>query len=294
MTLITDSITFNVRERGRKYRGVDRNFDTARLATLINSPAVQEKVKHGDMLGYLGHWPRVKFGMEVCEGGIDQSTGKAVSLPVAVRTTELAAQPDGTITHRAEFLDTEAGEIAAGLYRSKAGGFSSAIDAVPRTSPAIPRGFYGFDFVYEPNFTKNRGHVVTLDSASVSEDLRLAMLLDSALAHAGVEQEEMLAIFDGLHAQHVDALAALERMANERDELLDRLAAAKGMDKQAVLDSVFLEDARLAPARVLSADISKWTNLRGAPLAALSALPTPAAAPSPEGDYANRRFGFKG
>ena len=99
MTLVTDSITYNVRERGRKHRGVDRNFDTAALAALINGAGVQEKVKHGDMMGYLGHWPRVKFGMEVTEGGIDPGTGKAVSLPMAIRTVELHADPDGSITH---------------------------------------------------------------------------------------------------------------------------------------------------------------------------------------------------
>lgn len=288
--LITDSITYNVNERGRKYRGVDRVFDTAALATMINSPKVQEKVKHGDMLGYFGHWPRLKFGMEFTEGGIDKESGKAIALPAAIRTLEVKAENDGTITHRAEFLDTEAGQIAEGLFKSKAGGFSSAIDAMPRTNPYIPRGFYGFDYVYEPNYSTNRGHKVVLDSISPE----LALMLDSVLEQAAIEQSEMTVLFDSLHAQHLDVLTVLERMSNERDELLERLARQSGVDGKVVLDSLILEDGRVAALRTLPADIEDWTRFKDLPLERLAALPQAAAAPTAESNYALRKYGFGG
>lgn len=282
----TDAITYNVKERGRKARGQDRNFDTAALARLINGPSVQEKVKHGDMLGFLGHWPRIKFGMEPAEGGVVD--GKAVVMPIAVRTVELSAIPDGTITHRTEFLDTEHGEAALRLFKSKAGGFSSAIDAVPGSNPSIPRGFFGFDFVYEPNFSTNRGHSVTLDG--VGEDV--AGLLDAVLLMAGEGDMEMRALFDSLHGQHLSTLEAMERLSRQNEWLISRLAAVKRTDKASILDSIMLEDSRIAPSR--SEALPDFDKFKSAPLAALSDLPGPARVSSPESEYAERRYGFKG
>lgn len=288
--LITDSITYNVRERGRKFRGQDRNFDTATLARLINSSDVQEKVKHGDMLGYFGHWPRVKFGMATVEGGVDKDSGKAVSLPMAVRTVELSAAPDGTITHRAEFLDTEAGHIAEGLYKSKAGGFSSAIDAVPGTNPHIPRAFHGFDYVYEPNYSTNRGHKLVLDSIGPE----MAAMLDQVIEQAAMEQTEMAMLFDSLHAQHERALDTLERMVNERDLLVDKLALASGKARTAVLDGLITEDMRVAPARVLSADIDQWTKFKDMDLVRLAPMPEAPLVRTADSNFAERKYGFNG
>lgn len=290
MPLITDSITYNVRERGRKFRGQDRNFDTALLAKMINSSDVQEKVKHGDMLGYFGHWPRVKFGMATVEGGIDKESGKAVALPMAVRTLELHAAPDGTITHREEFLDTEAGHIAEGLFKSKAGGFSSAIDAVPNTTPHIPRAFHGFDYVYEPNYSTNRGHKLVLDSIGPE----MAAMLDQVIEHAAVEQAEMVQLFDSLHAQHERALDSLERLANERDLLVERLALASGKGRAAVLDSLIAEDVRVAPSLVLAADIEQWTKFKDMDLVRLDQLPEKPVVRTADAQFADRRYGFRG
>lgn len=284
MTLVTDAIKYNVRDRGRKHRGVARNFDTAALARLINSPAVQEKVKHGDMLGYFGHWPRVKFGMEVTEGGIDRDSGKAIVLPTAIRTLEISADPDGTITHRAEFLETEAGKVAQALYKSKAGGFSSAIDCAPRTSPALPRGFYGFDYVYEPNFTENRGHKVVLDS--VGEEV--GAILDAVMEQAAAEQSEMLALFDSLASQHELALEALDHMTREREWAIGRLAAIKREPVEQVVDSIALEG--IAAQRSQSPG---WEQYRSVPLVSLVELPKAASAPSPEVERAARQYGVK-
>ena len=70
MGLRTEEITYNVHDRGRQALGQDRRYDLDLLAKVINSPATQERVKSGDMLGYYGHWPRRVFGMAMCEGGI--------------------------------------------------------------------------------------------------------------------------------------------------------------------------------------------------------------------------------
>ncbi|NDY89728.1 hypothetical protein [Ideonella livida] len=193
-----DPIKFNVKDRGRKHRGLPRAFDTARLAQIINSPAVQERVRNRDLRGYLGHWTRERWGMEPKEAVIDQ--GKVVPLEPAVVTVRLEASPEGEILHQTEFLDTLTGRTAASMWASKVGGFSSAISlAAGRTDCDYPTNFHGFDYVSEPNFTTNRGYA-----------------LDSAREGAGVD----LSAFDGVVQQHAEELAALDSaLAQTRGEL---------------------------------------------------------------------------
>ncbi len=258
MTTTTSLITYNVRDRGRKARGQDRNFDTAALAALINGPAIQEKVKHGDMVGYFGHWPRVKLGMEPQEGGIVD--GRVVSVSPALRTLELQADPDGTIRHRAEFLDTNEGMIAARLYQSKAGGFSSAITPLPGTNPVLPANFHGFDYVLEPNYTTNRGHKV-LDGAdqAASEREELLAMLDGAVGESMMAAVSINRLFDSLHQQHQLALQTLERLARENDLLIGRLAAGQS---GSVLDSAGVAPLRANPAP----DFERFRSMELAPL----------------------------
>lgn len=196
----TGIIKFNVTQRGRKFRGQDRNFDTVALANLINGPEVQEMVKHRDMHGYFGHWPRVKFGMRPIEGGV--LDGRHVSLEPALVTTMLKAHPDGTIEHEAEFLDTASGRIAERMYRSKTGGFSSAIDVKRVGGKQMPTGFYGFDFVMEPNFTKNRGYELALDGVE-----------DEAMLDAVATMAEYQSMFDAVNRMFDDLQAAYDRQA---------------------------------------------------------------------------------
>lgn len=284
MSIITDAITYNVRERGRKARGQDRNFDTVALARLINSPAVQEKVKHGDMFGYFGHWPRIKFGMEPAEGGIID--GKVVPVPTALRTIELSADNDGNITHRAEFLDTNEGRIAARLFSSKAGGFSSAIMSIPGTSPAIPSGFYGFDYVLEPNYTTNRGHKVVLDGVGAEDQEEFMAMLDSAMGEATQAASLINALFDSLQAQHALALESMGRMQAENEELMAMLAKGSHV---AVMDSA--GGAFIKPIRSVVPDFDTWRSADLAPLPVLDSAKQ--VVPTPETEYLAQRYGFK-
>lgn len=225
--LKTDRITYNVHDRGRKFRGVDRNFDTVALARLINSPYVQEQVANGDMLGYYGHWPRMAFGMATQEVGLVD--GKVVPLPTAVRTTYLHCDDDGTITHQAEFLNNEWGRAAQEHFESDVGGFSSAIDPVRGTSPTVAAAFYGFDYVLEPNYTTNRGRAL-LDAVQIGEQVpeSVMALLDAVMSDERAMLAGKDAIYDRLHAQHMQALQALETVSRENDMLIGRLAAGHG------------------------------------------------------------------
>lgn len=261
---VTAPITFNVRERGRSARGKDRNFDTVALAKLINSPSVQEMVKHGDMVGYYGHWPRLKFGMAPAEGGIVD--GKVVSIDPAIRTIELKADPDGTITHRSEFLNTPGGVVAKALFDSKTGGFSSAIVTSPNTRPAVPTGFYGFDYVLEPNFTFNRGHKLALDSVGEGGEEELMMMLDGVVGDYAQGSGVLAQLFDSVHGQLQQALAALEKASNDNEQLIAMIAKGGSMS----LDSINLEDVRMAPDRLNQPE--DWDRFTKMPLANLQEL----------------------
>lgn len=264
MSIKTDLIKYNVRDRGRKARGQDRNFDTVALAKLINGASVQERVRHGDMHGYYGHWPRQVLGMEPSEGGIVD--GKVISIPPALRTIELRADPDGTIYHRAEFLDSNEGKIAAKLFSSKTGGFSSAIDAVPGTNPAVPKGFFGFDYVLEPNYSTNRGHKVMLDgvrAGRVTERELLLAVLDDVAQECAESNAAVGGLFDAMERQLQLALVTLERLDAENRYLIDR--AARGLPAVPVLD-----DTRLGP--VLANPVADYGRFKSMPLAGLQSI----------------------
>lgn len=231
MGIRTGKIVYNVRERGRKLTGKDRNFDTVALARMINGPQVQERVKNRDLLGYYGHWPRVKFGMNVTEGAI--LDGKPVALEPAIVTTSVKADPDGTIEHEVEFLDTNTGRLASRLYQSKAGGLSSAIDTRRVGDKLIPTGFYGFDFVFEPNYTTNRGYV--LDSVGDLDSESLSVLDEVGEYNRTLDAANML--LDSMQQQYDAMAAALERSELEREELMSMLVR-KGGVAEVALDGV--------------------------------------------------------
>jgi hypothetical protein len=224
----TAVIRYNLQDRGRKYRGTERNFDLKAIADAINSPATQEKVKNRDMLGFYGHWARIKFGMNPAEGGI--ADGKAQSLEPAIVTTSLKADYQGNVEHVAEFLPTNAGQIAFKLWQGKTGGFSSAID---ERKPE----FYGFDYVLEPNYATNRGF--TFDSAFEGA-------CEGGICKIGMNREDL---DEAISEEQINGLnRLLDSVTNEREHLTllvevlqEENAALKAQieaSKKAALDNV--------------------------------------------------------
>lgn len=165
MGIKTDIIRFNLTERNRKHTGKDRMFNIPAVVRLINSPKIQERVKKGDIFGYLGHDVRRQFGMVVPTVGIVDN--KIIPIEPALRTIHLKAYDDGTIEHQAEFLDTPLGKTAQSWHQQGIGGFSSVI--LPNEYK--PDDFQGFDYVFHPNFHANRGYQAVLDDASMGHEL---------------------------------------------------------------------------------------------------------------------------
>ncbi len=229
----TDVITYNLTDRGRKYRGKDRHFNIAAVVAAINGPECQERVRKRDMLGYYGHWPRVRFGMLPAEGGLDKGIPSLVE--PAIVTTYLKAHDDGTIEHKAEFLTTESGKVAADLFENHVGGFSSAIiDTAQHTE------FFGFDYVLEPNYSTNRGW--SLDSASGRFLDSVGNEVDEATIQAAAYDEQVRtikALLDSVTKERAILNSTIEKLRAENDELIDELTAKKHRDEEEnALDSV--------------------------------------------------------
>lgn len=222
----TGIIKYNLKERGRKFRGQDRNWNIPAIVAAINSPECQEKVKNRDMIGYYGHWCRVKFGMNPQEGGLEK--GKPYFIEPAIVTVHLKAHPDGTIEHQEEFLETNSGKAAAQLFKSKVGGFSSAINA-----GRMPQ-FFGFDYVFEPNYSTNRGFA--LDSVDGVYDAAENMTADEI--DAEIQREQVAGLLQSIEAQRLvidSANEVIQKLESENTSLqgaLDAIARAQFQKEQ--------------------------------------------------------------
>lgn len=208
----TKVLTYNLHDRGRKYTGVDRsNVDFRRMIDLINAPSTQEMVETGQLTGYYGHQIRQRFGMTPPESVIID--GKVVYLEPAFKTVELHADQDGTVSHRAEFSENKAGEFARRQYLARVGGFSTAVNY--RKMPPnklTPSGFFGFDYVTQPNYATNIGDGQLFDGLAVPEQLEgeiscfdsatdLSQLSPSQMMIAQLLEQQIISNYDSIGAQ---------------------------------------------------------------------------------------------
>ena len=180
-------ISYNLKHTGRSHTGQLRNWTDSQIRNIvaaINSPATQEKVRSRGMVGYYGHWPRKALGMQPQEGGV--VNGAKVEIFPAIVTISIRADGDGNVTHETEFIDNDVGREALSLYKSRIGGFSSAL----REFETGAFAFYGNDYVADPNYLSNRGFDVFdsvgdyFDSVAAMQEERISAmsLLNSALA----------------------------------------------------------------------------------------------------------------
>lgn len=225
----TPIIKYNLNERGRRFRGKDRNWSAQEIEALvnfINSNETQERIKNRDMIGFYGHWSRVKYGMNPGEGGIEKN-GKPFYIEPAVVTIHLKAYPDGTVEHQEEFLETDSGKAAAKLFQSKVGGFSSAI------TRSIRPQFFGFDYVFEPNYTTNRGYNVF---DSVDEAIECANQMDAGEIDAAIQNEQIrgvLALLDSAQVQNFAANTTIEHLQKENESLLEQVNSLQAKIEEA-------------------------------------------------------------
>lgn len=217
-------IKFNVNDTGRLHTGSARNFDCAALCALVNSPAVQERVRLRGMHGYFGHWPRMRYGLYPPEGLIDG--GKVVNIEPALVTTLLRAQPDGTLEHEAEFLDTPTGHIAARMHSNRIGGFSTAILAPNKRNGAdVVSEFAGFDYVAEQNVVQNRGYLLDSSSSAAQE-----IILDSMARDMGGSLHALHALMRHMQRDYDLQASVILALQQENEDLLSMQANGRVFD----------------------------------------------------------------
>lgn len=264
----TGKIKYNLKDRGYRHHGKPRNFNIPRVAQMINSPATQERIAGRAMVGFYGHWPRVKWGAVAAEGGVDEN-GKQIVVEPAFVTTHLEALPDGTIIHEEEFLDNEPGQACLRLHKSRTGGFSSVIDEVA--------GYMGgFDYVIDPNYRDNRGY--TLDSATghmIYDDANGANvtieMLDSLIA--AEQMHGMKLVLDAADYAVAQRDALLQKLTEENEELLSMLAKSNpqaaaifdaahmaGSTGTTILDTGAAQDLLRASQEFMHADLGQVDN----------------------------------
>lgn len=176
---LTQVITYNLKDTGRRLTQSKRNYDIDGAVILLNSPTVQEGVANGDYFGYFGHWIRELLGLDPQEGGFVD--GKLVLVEPALVLKKISAKANGDVSFQVQFLDTPMGNMARRIYSQKKGGFSIVWDFYRQDNGSLlPYQLWGMDMVLTPNFTKNRGYVmdaasraalgsVLMDSAQLSE-----------------------------------------------------------------------------------------------------------------------------
>ncbi|SFK63501.1 hypothetical protein SAMN05216302_101120 [Nitrosomonas aestuarii] len=227
MPKATPIIRYSLKDRGRQHTGKPRNFNIKALYDSINGPACQETVRSRGMTGYYGHWPRIRFGMNPSEGGLDNA-GNPVVVEPAFITTHLKMTMDGIVEHVAEFLDTASGKLAEKLFfDNQAGGFSSAIDEKANQ-------LFGFDYVLQPNFLDNSYRGVSLDDA-LSGDMGELTYDDVLAAEREEHAQAIISLLDSARQEREASSATIERLQIENEQYLSFLATHK-IDPSEVLD----------------------------------------------------------
>lgn len=241
MSRITQKITYNLAERGRTHTGIDRsNIDIRSMVDAINSSVTQELVATGDLYGFYGHEVRALYGMNPPDS-IHTEDGREIRIAPAIRTVELSADNQGNVTHREEFLENEAGEYAYQQYKAKIGGFSTAVLFQPQANGSrIVSGFYGFDYVRNPNYATNTSYGL-FDSLNHWQadpiKLQLRQTLEQSLItqydsiHSALQSQAMM---DYYQQQALASQQALTQNTIRREKIQQR----KQAKQQAMIDSL--------------------------------------------------------
>lgn len=253
MGISTGIIKYNLHDRGRKQSGSPRYFNVPKLMALVNAGEIQEMVEKGDLVGYLGHDIRKKFGLNPPEAALQN--GNLVPIEPAFVTTYLKVYDDGTVEHEARFLDTPLGKVAQEWFQAKIGGFSSVVEPDERN----PSMFWGFDYVRSPNFHGNRGYVMDdsqwdrLTNRQKIQEFE-ARCIEQQVVMDAIEQKfnELQTANTDLMAVNQQLTSTLDSLAKQHDETRQQLS-----DLQANYDAL---QPTFAPIMRLSINSDNWLS----------------------------------
>ena len=217
---------YDVSDRKRKHTGVPRtSWDWQSCIDLVNGEQTQEKVLHRDLHGYLGHSYRETYGLCPKEVLFD-ANGVKVFEPSHVTVEIEGDAKKGIIYHKAEVMDNQFGKTISRLNRNKLGGFSIVVWNEPHGSKLKSTECYGFDYVYIPNYSENRGYktaaMAQMDSGSpIIKPIVMfgdfCMYADSVGVYAG--QAQMDGAVGAFHRDQAQAHAMIFHLQSELDRM---------------------------------------------------------------------------
>ena len=251
----TKLITYNLSDRGRSADiGVDRSdVSVQSMVDNINSSRTQELVNSGDLYGYYGHELRARFGMNPPDVWVNPNTNETIRIEPAIRTIKLSADASGNVSTQHEFLDTDSGKYSERLYANKVGGFSSAVMRKRGAGGLYDvTGFYGYDFVRQPNYNTNRGDGLFDALFIEQEDGEFAFdsvagmtpqqsTIKSALETAIVHQYDSILTAiqsDAMINHYQNEVIAAQEEAINREVRLNKLRAKRASRKEAIFDTL--------------------------------------------------------
>jgi hypothetical protein len=253
--------TFNIFDNGRKFSGENRGYVLDNVASVLNSGFSKERIANREAVGYYSHGVRRMAGLDPEEttSVIIQGKPVVINCTPSNLTADQSIDRDGNITHTQQILDNDEGRKALGLHNSQVGGFSWACSPAASSGAGTLIGkFFGYDYVRNPLFLRNKGHI--LDSV-VNQD---QMILDSMLATgldpdkaqaavAGLLQDSIMdaehyreqlesaildrGVMDAALTQSKDAMSKLEGIRTQVNTLTVQISADKAL-RQHILDNV--------------------------------------------------------
>jgi len=234
---ITVTGRFNVRDQMRKYSGNSRKYDEDAIKRMVESGATQERIALREALGYLGHGRREIGSMNPQEIEIIKTANGPLileNIPACV-TKKLTYLGNGEVEHETEVLDTDAGKVIQALIKNKIGGFSWSVDGRDGGAfkPTEVDKFFGFDYVYQPNYSKNRPYDLkstineSVGGESVTEEQKI---FESIQESCGFDDERARMYARTITSPELlasDAIAMNERLAQDNAYLSEQLEDAQ-------------------------------------------------------------------
>ena len=226
-------LKFNIFETGREYTGVQRGYILDNVKKVINSAVVKERLRHREMVGYVGHGLREMSGKLTLgeKISVKMPNGQMMvvdAIPSNV-TTALSIDDDGTITHVQEVLANDEGKKLLGLHNSRLGGFSWASAGVKVGANTIINDLLGFDYVHNPLFSSNRGYVLDSADEDMSDVYDRDTILDN-LSAAGIKEEDRAMVLDSFTASAVfEASQYRDQLFASQQVIADQFEQQQGL-----------------------------------------------------------------
>jgi len=234
---ITVTGRFNVRDQMRKHSGNSRKYDEDYIKEMVESGATRERIALREALGYFGHGRREIGSMNPQEIEIIKTANGPLIIEnvAACVTKKLTYLGNGEVEHETEVLDTDPGKVVQALIKNRIGGFSWAVDGRDGSAfkPTEVDKFFGFDYVYQPNYSKNRPYALkstiteSVGGESVTEEQKI---FESIQESCGFDDERARMYARTITSPELfasDAIAMSDRLAQDNAYLSGQLEEAQ-------------------------------------------------------------------